>query len=70
MLEVQLCRRSEQGALIPIGRSADPQLARLVAEHITKEMTRLRFGDSLLNEIAEGERRRLREHLAAEGVQQ
>lgn len=69
MLEVQLCRRSEHGALIPIGRSADPALARMVARHIAKEMERLRFDDPLLDEIADGERRRLREHLKAEEVQ-
>ncbi len=70
MLEVQLCRRSAHGALIPIGCSADPGLARVVAQHIVREMERLRFDDPLLNEIAESERRRLREHLGAEEAKQ
>ena len=69
MLEVQLCRRSAMGAVIPIARSDDPDLVRLVARRIVDGMQRLRFTDPTLNEVAEVERIKLRQHLAMEGTQ-
>lgn len=67
-MEIQLCRRSALGMVVPIARSDDPELVRLVARRIVDGMQRLRFTDPTLNEVAEVERVKLRQHLAMEGV--
>ena len=70
MLEVQLCRRSRLGALIPIGRTTDPDVVRLVSETIKEELSVLRFEDELLDEVATVEREKLARHMASEGVRE
>ena len=66
MLEVQLCRRSPLGALVPIGRTTAPDIVRVVSEQIRRELTALHFDDALLDEVAGMEREKLARHMAAE----
>ena len=63
MLEVQLCRRSPQGAVIPIGRTTNRAVAEYVADAIRRELAGLRFDDPLLNDVAAIEREKLATHL-------
>ena len=69
VLEVQLCRRSAMGAVIPIARSDDPDLVRVVARRIVSDMRRLHFTDPVLDQIGEVERDKLQRHLAMEGIE-
>jgi hypothetical protein len=68
MLEVQLCRRSQLGAVIPVARSDDPALVRVVAQELAGHFDRLHYADPLLDEVVRQERRRFRAYLKAEGI--
>jgi len=52
MLEVQLCRRSKGGVVIPIARDHAPELVRMVVRYFYRQLEKRSFGDEVLNDTA------------------
>jgi hypothetical protein len=58
---VQIAYPTAGGGIIPLGMSRDPELVRLVARHIIRELSQFKFEDRILNELVARER----DHLAS-----
>lgn len=68
MLEVQLCRRSPNGVVIPLARDDSPVLVRSVARALLRKMETWRFSDEVLDALAKEERQAFVRTLEVEGI--
>jgi len=59
--------REIRGVEVPLGRISDPQLVEYAVRRLMKSINNERYADPFQQAAAEIERRRMLEHLAAEG---
>lgn len=69
MLDIVLRRKSKLGVALPITATADPELVRLVALRVLRDMRKgQKVRDPVLAETARLHAAALAEHLKAEGI--
>jgi hypothetical protein len=59
--------REVRGIEVPLGRISDPQLVEYAVRRLMKSINNERYADPFQQAAADIERRRMLEHLAAEG---